>query len=44
MMRQGHTCSRVSVRRARRALKTYQGCATRSEAATVSLGGKERTR
>jgi hypothetical protein len=39
-----HSCSRVSVRRVSRALQTRQGCASRSEAATVSSRGKERTR
>lgn len=37
-------CSRVSVRRVSRGLQTRQGCASRSEAATVSSRGKERTR
>jgi hypothetical protein len=37
-------CSRVSVRRASRALQTRQGCASYSEAATVSARGKDRTR
>jgi hypothetical protein len=37
-------CSRVSVRHATRALQTRQGCASHSEAATVSARGKERTR
>ncbi len=37
-------CSRVSVRRVSRALQTGQGCASHSEAATVSARGKERTR
>jgi hypothetical protein len=41
MTRQGDICSRVSVRRARRALKTYQVCVSHSEAATVILSGKE---
>jgi hypothetical protein len=44
MMRQGDTCSRVSVRRARRALKRDQVCASHSEAATVILSGKESPR
>jgi hypothetical protein len=35
-----HNCSRVSVRRVSRALQTRQGCASRSEAATVSARGK----
>ena len=37
-------CSRVSVRRASCALQTREGCASHSEAATVSARGKERTR
>ena len=37
-------CSRVSVRRVSRALQTPQGCASHSEAATVSARGKERAR
>ena len=37
-------CSRVSVRRVGRALQTRQGCASHSEAATVSARRKEHTR
>jgi hypothetical protein len=37
-------CSRVSVRRVTRAFQTSQHCASRSEAATVTASGKERTR
>ena len=39
-----HNCSRVSVRRVSRVLQTRQGCASHSEAATVSARPKERTR
>ena len=44
MRRQRYNCSRVSVRRVSLALRTPQGCASHSEAATVSAQGKERTR
>jgi len=37
-------CSRVSVRRATRALQTRQGCASHSEAATLLARGKGRAR
>ena len=37
-------CSRVSVRRVRRALQTREGCASHSEAATEFAYGRESTR
>jgi hypothetical protein len=44
MMSIHHSCSRVSVRRATRAMQTCQRCASHSEAATAIAGAKERTR
>jgi hypothetical protein len=37
-------CSRVSLRRVSSALQKFQGCASHSEAATLSARGKGRAR